>query len=299
MHSINLLFSSGHSINHVFVDLSLGVKPLHMEKHKKDIISPQVQYTLCFIPGFISPHVSIISLPSSLLAKLRNGFFWLRWVLTGRGHDPCKAGMAKRLDPSNFTPRGKSMEKPGVVSEAVRKPMELRSRVRQPPQAMATERHWDAESTDSNMEECEHCEQLKRDMPPLDTKRASVTTVKRTKRSDHHDTRYFTPKSKIPGHRFTHAPSDPEQQWEAESFESNTGDSALKPSLHCKAKQILKHLVSSSVMSTTPPRRLANRRGTADVTRKAGIKLQVQNERRKNAGPFYNFSSSDRKSKAG
>jgi hypothetical protein len=180
----------------------------------------------------------------------------------------------------------------------VKKHVESRSRA-EPPQSVAMERHWDAESTGSNTEECEHCEQLKRAMPPLDMKRASVTTMKRIKTSGHRDTT-FTPKNKIPGQRFAHAPSDPEQHWEAESFESHTGHLALKPSLHSKAKQIPKDLMSSSVMSTTPPRTSTTRRGSKDITRKAdNPKLHVGSGRKKNAGTFNKFSSGGKKSKAG
>jgi hypothetical protein len=211
----------------------------------------------------------------------------IRWMLTGKGHDPHKARMAKKLHPSNFTPGGKTMGKPGAAAE-VKKHVESRSRA-EPPQSVAMERHWDAESTGSNTEECEHCEQLKRAMPPLDMKRASVTTVKRIKTSGHRDTT-FTPKTKIPGQQFTHSPSDPEQHWEAESFESHTGHSALKPPLYSKAKQITKDLMSSSVMSTNPPRRSTTRRGSKDITRKAdNPKLHVGSGRKKNADTFINF----------
>jgi hypothetical protein len=72
-------------------------------------------------------------------------------MVTGKGHDPHKAGMAKKLHPSNFTPKGKTIEKSGVAA-AVKKHVESRSRA-EPPQTVAMERHWDAESTGSNTEE--------------------------------------------------------------------------------------------------------------------------------------------------
>ncbi|KAG0620786.1 hypothetical protein M758_4G244100 [Ceratodon purpureus] len=247
---------------------------------------------LCLSPGSKSWAECVVDIENHVL-RMRH--LWDLWMLTGKGHDPHKVGMAKKLEPSNFTPRGKAMEKPGVAAE-VKKDVKSGSQV-QPTQAMTTQQLWDVESTGSNTEECEHCEQLKRAMPPVDTKRASVTTVKRVKRSGHQDIR-FIPKNKIPGQRFTHDSHDPDRQWEAESLGSNTGDSPLKPSIRCKAKQVLKNLVSSSVMSTTPPRRSTNRRGSKDISRNVDTKLRDVSGR-KNLGSLYNSSSGRRKSKAG
>ena len=254
-----------------------------------------------------------------------------RWVLTGKGDDPRKAKLARRKLDTNVTPRGKPsmekqaekqiekpVEKPAVTTQVV--PPELKKRVEglraQAPQAIPTQRYWDAESTGSNTDDCEHCEQceqLKRAVPPSDTKRASVTTVKRVKTSSHHDT--TAPGSKPIQHRSTH-PHGTEQQWEVESFESNTGESAqlgarTKPSVHFQprlnhmslaaTKQILKNFVNSSVLST-PPRRFNTRRSGAreSIRKAADPKLQRgEKVRRKLEGPLYNFTLAGGKSKAG
>lgn len=217
----------------------------------------------------------------------------VRWMLTGKGGDPHKkAGMAKRkVDTANHTPREKRtlQEKPKVVAaaatEVVKKKPERRAR------AQAAALPWDAESTGSNTDEeqCEHCEQLKRAMPPSDTKRATLTTVKRMKTSDTN----FTPTNQILPRQ--HSPG-----WEAESFESITGE--FKPSVHFKPrlnlmspKQIVKHLVSSNVLST-PPRRLTNRR---KPTRNTDTKPHDERARRTNLGTLYNFAFSGARSKAG
>lgn len=251
-----------------------------------------------------------------------NTFF--RWVLTGKGDDPRKAKMARRkLD----TPRGKPIEKQvekqtgktAVTTQVV--PPEGKKHVdsspAQAPQAISTQRHWDAESTGSNTddcEHCEHCEQLKRAVPPSDTKRASVTTVKRSRASGHHDTTTPLISRSKPVQRSTHSHST-EQQWEAESFESNTGESAhlearTKPSVRFQprlnhmslaaTKQILKNFVNSSVLST-PPIRFNRRSGARELIRKAEPKVQHGEKVRRKLrdGPLYNFTLAGAKSKAG
>lgn len=230
-------------------------------------------------------------------------------MLTGKGDDPRKvAGMAKRkveAAANVMTPRGKkTLEKPSEV-KMIKQPV-VRSRITQAApaqQAMPTGGGaWDVESTGSNTDEqCEHCEQLKKAMPPADTKRATLTTVKRIKTSD---TKSLTPlKNKIPTGQHSQS-SEQQLEWEAESFESNTGDCAVqKPSVHfnpklnhmsmAATKQMLKSFVNSSVLST-PPRRLTRRQ----PTRKADTKLQDERARRKNPGPLYNLAFTDAKSKA-
>jgi hypothetical protein len=241
-----------------------------------------------------------------------------RWVLTGKGDDPRKAKMARRKLDTNVNSKGKlPVERQPEVTTQVAPPPEMKKHVEGSRAPISMRRQWDAESTGSNTDDCEHCEQceqLKRAMPPSDTKRASVTTVKRIKTSGHHDT---TAPGSRPVQRSTHSHSN-EQQWEAESFESNTGEPAklggrTRPSVHFQprlnhrslaaTKQILKNFVHSSALST-PPRRPSNRRrGARESIRKAAADPKLlpgeKSVGRKREGPLYSFTSAGGKSKAG
>lgn len=240
----------------------------------------------------------------------------VRWVLTRKVVDSRKAGMAKRkLVKSNLIikPRGKGKEKqPEVAAPAMKMPGESAPRRKSKDASISTERtqHWDAESTGSNSIECEHCEeceQLKRDIPPSDTKCVSLkSTVKEMKTTGHH---HFPENRKSHGdHSHTS-----EQQVETESFESNTGDSSvrklsvdfkpqdLNQSSMATRQQMIKNLMSNRVTMSTPPSCSASRGGTRNPTEKAAhIKLPSKHASKKNSGPLYNFSvGQGRKSTAG
>nr|PNR44116.1 hypothetical protein PHYPA_016500 [Physcomitrium patens] len=224
--------------------------------------------------------------------------------------------MAKRkLVKSNLIikPRGKGKEKqPEVAAPAMKMPGESAPRRKSKDASISTERtqHWDAESTGSNSIECEHCEeceQLKRDIPPSDTKCVSLkSTVKEMKTTGHH---HFPENRKSHGdHSHTS-----EQQVETESFESNTGDSSvrklsvdfkpqdLNQSSMATRQQMIKNLMSNRVTMSTPPSCSASRGGTRNPTEKAAhIKLPSKHASKKNSGPLYNFSvGQGRKSTAG
>ncbi|XP_073393834.1 uncharacterized protein [Physcomitrium patens] len=241
---------------------------------------------------------------------------WDLWVLTRKVVDSRKAGMAKRkLVKSNLIikPRGKGKEKqPEVAAPAMKMPGESAPRRKSKDASISTERtqHWDAESTGSNSIECEHCEeceQLKRDIPPSDTKCVSLkSTVKEMKTTGHH---HFPENRKSHGdHSHTS-----EQQVETESFESNTGDSSvrklsvdfkpqdLNQSSMATRQQMIKNLMSNRVTMSTPPSCSASRGGTRNPTEKAAhIKLPSKHASKKNSGPLYNFSvGQGRKSTAG
>ena len=228
-----------------------------------------------------------------------------RWVLTGKGDDPRKAKMPRRKIDTPRTvkklPLEKQIEKPAVTTQAV--PPEEKKYVEGDSRAQAPQRHWDAESSGSNTDDCEHCEQLKRAVPPSDTKRVSVTTVKRTKTSGHHHE-----PTKQPTQRSTRSHSP--DHWEAESFESNTREShpRTKASVHfhsrglnhvslAATKQILNNFVTSSVLSTPPSRFTRRPSGKVEPKLQAGAKLV----RRNHDGPLHNFTlgNQGRKSKAG
>lgn len=224
----------------------------------------------------------------------------------------------------SFSPRpGKALEKqpPITIAQESAPPAVVENSVKKPVQPLQPRQNWDAESTSSYVtedgERFKHCEQLKREAPPSDTKRASVTTVKRIKTS--------------PGHKFTqrnstHSSSTEHQRDQAsDSFEKNVTGALLasaaqqlgsqrstKPSVHFQSrslnhvslaatKQILKNFVHSRVLSTTPPRRFTRRsHGARDVKAHPKLLLGESSVRRKmDSGPLYNLTLAETKFKAG
>jgi hypothetical protein len=76
-----------------------------------------------------------------IACKTKGWIVMIRWMLTDKGHDPYKDGMAKKLHPSKFTPRGKTWERSGIAAK-VKKHVESGSPA-EPPQSVAMERHWE------------------------------------------------------------------------------------------------------------------------------------------------------------
>lgn len=144
-------------------------------------------------------------------------------MLAGKGVDPTRVTATRKapLDNvsklANGTPEiQKVHKKKGVpiVKEITPQKKQRKHIEVQPPPAIPS-RFWDAESTGSNTDECEACEQLKRSA--ADNKYNKYTAAKKSRTTVTHE------KHQPKKHRDAQ-PAIPIRQWDADSNESMTGD---------------------------------------------------------------------------
>lgn len=197
-----------------------------------------------------------------------------RWVLTGKGDDPRKAKMARRA----------TMEKQAPIPAAK---VESSKPIKRG--------HDDAESTGSDGTDCEHCEQLKREAPPVETKRACVTSVKRPR------SKTSTQSSSTMDSTGALLASAVHELHRERQLKTSSRRSLNHVSL-ASTRQILKNFVHSSVLlssrSTSPKPARFSRRPYAQPAA-AGATKSVRKKMNRAAGPLYNMTLAAAKTKAG
>lgn len=230
----------------------------------------------------INPHVASVTVRISFQHWHVYSINWLkvdaccfRWVLTGKGDDPRKAKMARRA----------TMEKQAPIPAAK---VESSKPIKR--------EHDDAESTGSDGTDCEHCEQLKREAPPVETKRACVTSVKRPR------SKTSTRSSSTMDSTGALLASAVHELRRERKLKASSRRSLNHVSL-ASTRQILKNFVHSSVLlssrSTSPKPARFSRRPHAQPEAAAGATKSVRKKMNRAAGPLYTMTLAAAKSKAG